>query len=221
MILISLAATVFTTRNVDIIKWDCSLKKDELSISWISSKLSHLMITTFLVVKTVAAREISIIKWNCRLMVCTFYIVTIVCSNTMEIIKWDLSNEHCVHRAICVSQKLCTQHRQPWKCDGPMPWDRTLNIHSAVKYVIPIILLRKPFGIIKWNPPVKVGLTNTQWDSQNNSSQNISPTTPCSKNFDRRTPLNDSDCLLESRNKLYSQGSVKSWFPQQWCKICG
>ena len=69
MILISLAATVFTTRNVDIIKWDCSLKKDELSISRISSNLSHLMITTFLVLKTVTDREISIIEWNCRLMV--------------------------------------------------------------------------------------------------------------------------------------------------------
>ena len=48
------------------------------------------MITTFLVVKTVAAREISIIKWNCRLMVYMFYIVKPVLPRAIGIIKWKL-----------------------------------------------------------------------------------------------------------------------------------
>ena len=112
MILISLAATVFTTRNVVIIKWNRFEEIQDIDNSSFFKEQSHLMISTFLVVKTVAAREISIIKWNCRLMVYTFYIVKTVCSNTVEIIKWDLSNEHCVRRANFVSQKLCTQHSQ-------------------------------------------------------------------------------------------------------------
>jgi hypothetical protein len=72
MILISLAATVFTTRNVVIIKWDRFEEIQDIDTSSLLKEQSHLMISTFLVVKTVAAREISIIKWNCRLMVYTF-----------------------------------------------------------------------------------------------------------------------------------------------------
>ena len=56
MILISLAVTVFTTRNVVTIKWNRFEDIQDIDNSCFFTEQCHLMAYTFLVVKTVTAR---------------------------------------------------------------------------------------------------------------------------------------------------------------------
>ena len=84
------------------------MKKFKILIIQLSLKnQSHLMISTFLVVKTVAAREISIIKWNCLLMVYMLYIVRPVLPRAVGIIKWKPLYVAFVCMMCFVFSKLC------------------------------------------------------------------------------------------------------------------